>query len=112
MLGENLESRGPFYPSPRFRDSRRFPPQRVPMPCSRMPKIAAVGCDIHGNDAMRDELGRIAGRFKPACIIAKEFSMRNSILAIMAVAGATAGLATADLLGAPIAAQAQTVGIV
>jgi uncharacterized protein DUF1236 len=41
------------------------------------------------------------------CIIAKEFSMRNSILAIVAIAGAMA-----SSLGAPIAAQAQTVGIV
>ena len=42
---------------------------------------------------------------KPARIIAKEFNMRNRILAIAAIAGA---------LGAPIAAQAQsdTVGIV
>jgi hypothetical protein len=42
---------------------------------------------------------------KPACIIAKEFSMRSRILAIAAIAGA---------IGAPVAAQAQsdTVGIV
>jgi hypothetical protein len=42
---------------------------------------------------------------KPARIIAKEFNMRNRILAIAAIAGA---------LGAPISAQAQsdTVGIV
>jgi uncharacterized protein DUF1236 len=42
---------------------------------------------------------------KPACIVAKEFIMRNRILAIAAIAGA---------LAAPIAAQAQseTVGVV
>jgi hypothetical protein len=43
---------------------------------------------------------------EPACIIAKEFVMRNRILAIAAIAGA---------LGAPIAAQAQseiTTGVV
>jgi hypothetical protein len=44
-------------------------------------------------------LGDIAGRLEPACIIAKELSMRNKILAIAAIAGA---------LGAPIAAQAQS----
>jgi uncharacterized protein DUF1236 len=49
--------------------------------------------------------GGIACRQRPACIIAKEFSMRNRILAIAAIAGA---------ISAPIAAQAQsdTVGIV
>jgi hypothetical protein len=49
--------------------------------------------------------GGIACRHRPACIIAKEFSMRNRILAIAAIAGA---------ISAPIAAQAQsdTVGIV
>jgi hypothetical protein len=59
---------------------------------------------FHGNDAARDELGGIAGRCKPACIIAKEFSMRNRIIAIAAIAGA---------MSAPIAAQAQsaTVGV-
>jgi hypothetical protein len=48
--------------------------------------------------------GLRAGR-KPACIIAKEFSMRNRILAIAAIAAA---------IGAPVAAQAQsdTVGSV
>jgi hypothetical protein len=48
----------------------------------------------------------IAGRRKPACIIAKELIiMRNRILAIAAIAG---------VIGAPIAVQAQsdTVGIV
>jgi hypothetical protein len=39
-----------------------------------------------------------AGR-EPVCIIAKEFNMRNRILAIAAIAAA---------IGAPIAAQAQT----
>jgi hypothetical protein len=57
--------------------------------------------DAHylGNDAARDELGGIVCRRKPACIIAKEFTMRNSILAVAAIAGA---------ISAPIAAQAQT----
>ena len=41
----------------------------------------------------------VACQRKPACIIAKEFNMRNRILAIAAIAGA---------LSAPIAAQAQT----
>ena len=41
----------------------------------------------------------IACRRRPACIIAKEFTMRNRILAIAAIAGA---------ISAPIAAQAQT----
>jgi hypothetical protein len=43
---------------------------------------------------------------EPACIIAKEFSMRNKLLAIVAIAGA---------IGAPVAAQAQdmiTTGVV
>src|SRR6266851_2877368 len=41
----------------------------------------------------------IACRQRPACIIAKEFTMRNRILAIAAIAGA---------ISTPIAAQAQT----
>jgi hypothetical protein len=48
----------------------------------------------------------IAGRRKPACIIAKELDMRNRILAIAAIAGA---------VSAPVAAQAQseiTTGVV
>jgi hypothetical protein len=55
----------------------------------------------HGsrNNAARDELGGIACRREPACIIARELIMRNRILAIAAIAGA---------IGAPIAAQAQT----
>src|SRR5260370_7423457 len=55
----------------------------------------------HGsrNNAARDELGGIACRCEPACIIARELIMRNRILAIAAIAGA---------IGAPIAAQAQT----
>jgi hypothetical protein len=44
-------------------------------------------------------LDGIACRRKRACIISKELTMRNRILAIAAIAGA---------LGAPIAAQAQT----
>jgi hypothetical protein len=49
--------------------------------------------------------GGIACRRKLACFIAKEFNMRNKILAIAAIAGA---------MSVPIAAQAQsdTVGIV
>jgi len=43
--------------------------------------------------------GGIACRQRPACIIAKEFTMRTRILAIAAIAGA---------ISAPIAAQAQT----
>jgi hypothetical protein len=55
----------------------------------------------HGsrNNAARDELGGIACRREPACIIARELIMRNRILAIAAIAGA---------ISAPIAAQAQT----
>jgi hypothetical protein len=45
-------------------------------------------------------LDRIAWRREPTCIIAKELTMRNKILAIAAIAGA---------IGAPIAAQAQDV---
>jgi hypothetical protein len=41
----------------------------------------------------------IACRYKPACVIAKEFTMRNRILAIAAIAGA---------ISVPVAAQAQT----
>src|SRR5260370_8758864 len=52
-----------------------------------------------GNNAARDELGGIACRREPACIIARELIMRNKILAIAAIAGA---------IGAPIAAQAPT----
>jgi hypothetical protein len=60
-----------------------------------------------GNDQARDELAGLCACEKPACIIAKEFIMRNTILAIAAVAGS---------LAAPIAAHAQyapgeTVGI-
>jgi Protein of unknown function (DUF1236). len=48
----------------------------------------------------------IACRCKPACVIAKEFTMRNRILAIAAIAGA---------ISVPVAAQAQneiTTGVV
>jgi hypothetical protein len=66
-----------------------------------MPRIRP---HLFGNDAARDELGRIACWREPACIIAKELTMRNRILAIAAIAGA---------ISAPIAAQAQsdTVGV-
>src|ERR1700716_3598275 len=59
-----------------------------------------------GNDAARNELGRIACRCEPAGIIATEFNMRNRILAIAAIAGA---------ISAPAAVQAQseiTTGVV
>jgi Protein of unknown function (DUF1236) len=57
-----------------------------------------------GNDPARDELAGLRAGFKPACIIAKELTMRNRILAIAAIAG---------VMAAPIAAQAQseTVGV-
>jgi Protein of unknown function (DUF1236) len=42
----------------------------------------------------------IAGRREPACIIAKEQNMRNTILAVAAIAGA---------ISAPVTAQAQDV---
>jgi hypothetical protein len=54
---------------------------------------------ISRNNAPRDELGGIACRCEPACIIATELIMRNKILAIAAIAGA---------ISAPITAQAQT----
>jgi hypothetical protein len=54
---------------------------------------------IFRNNAPRDELGEIACRCEPACIIATELIMRNKIFAIAAIAGA---------ISAPIAAQAQT----
>src|SRR5450759_2301833 len=60
---------------------------------------------LSGNDAARHELGGIACRREPACILAKELTMRNRILAVAAIAGA---------MSAPIAAQAQsgvTVGV-
>jgi hypothetical protein len=68
-------------------------------------KLQQCNAHFHGNDAARSELARIACRRRPACIIAKELTMRNRILAIAAIAGA---------MSAPIAAQAQsdTVGIV
>jgi Protein of unknown function (DUF1236) len=58
-----------------------------------------------GNDAAGNELAGNACRRELACIIAKELTMRNRILALAVIAGA---------LGAPIAAQAQsdTVGVV
>jgi hypothetical protein len=58
-----------------------------------------------GNDAARGALDGIDCRIAPACIIAKELTMRNHILAITAIMAA---------MSAPIAAQAQsdTVGTV
>jgi hypothetical protein len=64
-----------------------------------MPKIARSEPRVPGNDATRDELGGIARQRERACIIAKELPMRNTILAIAAIAGA---------MSAPIAAQAQS----
>src|ERR1700728_1409569 len=54
---------------------------------------------VPGNDAARDELGGLRAGASGACIIAKELPMRNTILAIAAIAGA---------MSAPIAAQAQS----
>src|SRR6202051_819792 len=60
-----------------------------------------------GNDAALGELGPdCVPVSEPACIIAKEFSMRNKLLAIVAIASA---------VSAPVAAQAQdtiTTGVV
>src|SRR5712692_7208187 len=64
--------------------------------CRKLQRMKPHGL---GNNAARDELGGIACRREPACIIAKELDMRNKILAIAAIAGA---------IGAPIAAQAQS----
>jgi hypothetical protein len=57
-----------------------------------------------GNDATRSALDGIECRITPACIIAKELTMRNHLLAITAIMAA---------MSAPIAAQAQsdTVGV-
>jgi hypothetical protein len=52
------------------------------------------------NDAARGELGRDCVPVRAGVHIAKEFSMRNKLLAIVAIASA---------VGAPIAAQAQDV---
>lgn len=70
----------------------------------KMPKIAALRHAFSGNDASRDGLGRIAAGAPRHASLLKEFSMRNKILAIAAIAGA---------VSAPIAAQAQseTVGV-
>jgi hypothetical protein len=55
---------------------------------------------VAGNDAAHDELGGIARRAQARCaIIAKEFIMRNRLLAIVAIVGA---------VSAPIAANAQS----
>jgi len=67
--------------------------------CIKCRKLQRKDAHYLGNDAARDELGGIVYRRKPACIIAKEFTMRNRILAIAAIAGA---------ISTPIAAQAQT----
>jgi Protein of unknown function (DUF1236) len=61
---------------------------------------------VPGNDAARDELGGIARGRKPCGITAKEFIMRNKLLAIVAITAA---------VSAPIAAKAQneiTTGVV
>jgi hypothetical protein len=62
-------------------------------------KLQRMKPAISRNNAPRDELGGIACRCEPACIIATELIMRNKILAIAAIAGA---------ISAPITAQAQT----
>jgi hypothetical protein len=70
-----------------------------------MPKMTTYMAAFLGNDAADGALvGLRAGRSRPASP-AKEFTMRNRILAIAAIAGA---------MSAPVAAQAQsdTVGIV
>jgi hypothetical protein len=67
--------------------------------CEKCLILQRCNAHFHGNDAARNELARIAGRLRPACIIAKEFTMRNRILAIAAIAGA---------MSVPIAAQAQS----
>jgi hypothetical protein len=55
---------------------------------------------VAGNDAAHDELGGIARRAQARCaIIAKEFIMRNRLLAIVGIVGA---------VSAPIAANAQS----
>ena len=54
---------------------------------------------FRGNDAPRDELGEMPFGLDARDIIAKEFIMRNKLLAIAAIAGA---------MTAPIAAQAQS----
>jgi hypothetical protein len=68
-------------------------------PRKKCKKLQRKDALVPGNDAARDELGGITCRRKPARIIAKEFTMRNRIFAIAAIAGA---------MSAPIAAQAQT----
>lgn len=57
-----------------------------------------------GNDSAWDELAGLCAGDKPACIIAKELTMRNSILAIAAIAGAMAVPITAQ-------AQSETIGV-
>jgi hypothetical protein len=102
-----IESRAATYPLARFRNRRRLWHQWVPssekLP-GKLPEIAAYAAAVFRNDAARDELARLMRRLRPAPS-SKEFSMRNRILAIAAIAGA---------FSVPIAAQAQsdTVGIV
>src|SRR5437763_7916795 len=66
----------------------------------RCRKLQQCDARCSRNITARDELDGIACRGEPACIIAKELHMRNKILAIAAIAG---------VIGAPIAAQAQSV---
>jgi len=66
-----------------------------------MPEIAAYAAALFRNNAARDELPALCANWRSP---AKEFSMRNKILAIAAIAAA---------ISTPIAAQAQsTVGVV
>jgi hypothetical protein len=69
------------------------------------PKIPLMWPRFSRNNAAHDELARLMRRRTPAPSLAKEFEMRNRILAIAAIAGA---------MVAPIVAQAQggTVGVV
>jgi hypothetical protein len=70
-----------------------------------LPEIAAYAAALFRNNAARDELARLMRWLRLAPILVREFSMRNRILAIAAIASA---------VSVPIAAQAQsdTVGIV
>jgi hypothetical protein len=70
------------------------------------PKLPRVRRDFSGNDTARDELGHLMRWRLPAPIFfAKERAMRNTLLAVAAIAGA---------ITVPVAARAQsdTVGIV
>jgi hypothetical protein len=104
-LKGNVESRPAFYPHGRFHDSRRLSLPAGSGACENAENYSGEMHIVPGTMPRATNWeGLRAGR-KPACIIAKEFSMRNRILAIAAIAAA---------IGAPVAAQAQsdTVGSV